>query len=99
VTSKCLAFGADPYSVSMRDGNPVNLTAQLRDYGTLIRFEYMKMKYGDFLDPAKQGIIMQFNHARNEHETLRKLLKEIWLLNLSKCTIYDILFIVVLQIS
>ncbi|KAF9070993.1 hypothetical protein BDP27DRAFT_1419523 [Rhodocollybia butyracea] len=88
VTSHGFGFGADPYSVAMKEGNVAHLPTphpgQLHDYGALIHLEWMKKKFGEFLDPAKVVIIKRYNNARNHHETLRKILKDVWLLNLNE---------------
>lgn len=84
VTSAALGFGADPYSVAMKEGNPSHLSSQLHDYGSMIHIELMKKKFGDYLDPAKQAIVTRFHTAGNDHEALRAILKDVWLLNLSK---------------
>lgn len=83
VTARAMAFGADPLYVAMKETNPSHLRAQLVDYGTMIHSELMKTKGGEYLDPAKQAIVRRFNNAGNDHETLRAILKDIWLHNLS----------------
>jgi hypothetical protein len=50
----------------------------------MIHIELMKKKFGDYLDPAKQAIVTRFHTAGNDHEALRAILKDVWLLNLSK---------------
>jgi hypothetical protein len=84
VTARAVAFGADPFSLAMRNSsNAFNLQGQLVDYGTLIHAEFMKTKGGEYLDTTKQSLVRRFNTAGNDHETLRTILKDIWLQNLS----------------
>jgi hypothetical protein len=84
VTSHGFAFGADPMYISMKKEYVAHAQGQLDDYGAMIHTQYIKKKFGDFLDPVKLSIIQRFKRAGNDHETLRKILKEIWLRNLSK---------------
>lgn len=60
----------------------------------MIHYELMKKKGGEYLDPDKQEIVRRYSHAANDHETLRTLLKDIWLQNLSKFPMtYSFLFV------
>ncbi|KAF9070982.1 hypothetical protein BDP27DRAFT_1362213 [Rhodocollybia butyracea] len=83
VTSRALAFGADPMSLAMREANPSHLRAQLYDYGAMIHLELMKKKCGDYLEAAKLSIIGRFHTVGSDHEALRTVLKDIWLHNLT----------------
>lgn len=84
VTRRARAFGADPLYIGMRDSNASHVQGQLNDYGAMIHMEFMKKKGAQYLDPAKQVIVQKFNAAQNDHEVLRALIKDVWLLNLSK---------------
>ncbi|KAE9387449.1 hypothetical protein BT96DRAFT_948352 [Gymnopus androsaceus JB14] len=57
VSAQAVAFGSDPYYLSMKEDNPLQMRDQCVDYGTMIHVQLMRKKQGTLLDPRKQKII------------------------------------------
>ncbi|KAE9384957.1 hypothetical protein BT96DRAFT_1007529 [Gymnopus androsaceus JB14] len=82
ISAQAVAFGSDPYYLSMKEDNPLQMRDQCIDYGTMIHAQLMRKKQGTLLNPQKQRIINKYMGDKLNKATLHASVKDIWVHNL-----------------